>query len=64
MSTIYLVCDNIQDQKGTVRMSAKCYSREHADEFIKKLPHFKFHEVIHLHYWLFKWGILDANIRN
>ena len=63
MSTVYLVCDNIQDAKGKVRMTMKCKTREIANEAIEALPHFKFHEVIHLHYWLFKWGILDADIR-
>ena len=63
MSVVYLVCDNIQDGNGKVRMSMMCKSRELADAAIEALPHFKFHEVILLHYWLFKWRILDADIR-
>jgi len=56
---IYLVCVNVVDKKGTVRMFAKCPNREYAEEFKGHLTRFNFVEVKFLDYWLMKLRVKD-----
>jgi len=54
---IYLVCNNIKDSKGSVRMFAKCPNRVYAEEFKRQLTRFNFVEVDMLDFWLIRMRV-------